>query len=156
MRNRRQKLVGNRLVHQQRFHGVAHGGTLDLGVQRDFPGHFQIGVGIHKHVADALVMFDDRHLGALGHGANQTFAAAGHAQVNVLRERQQNGNCLAIGHRHDLDGVFGKFRERLFARLNHDARDGLIRAQRLPAAAQNHRVAGFEAKARRVRRHIGT
>ena len=152
----RKKLGGNRLVHEQRFHRVADGGTLDLRVQRDFPGHFQIRVGIHKNVADALVMFDDRHLGALGHGANQTFAAAGHAQVNVLRERKQNGNRLAIGHGHHLDGVSGKFRERLFARLNHDSRDGLIRVQRFPAATQNHRVAGFEAQARRVRCHVGT
>ncbi len=62
LRKSRKKLCRNRLVHEQRFHGVAHGGTLDFGVQRNFPGHFQIGVGIHKNVADALVMFDDRHL----------------------------------------------------------------------------------------------
>jgi hypothetical protein len=85
----------------------------------------------------------------------KALAAAGHAQVNVLRERKQNGNRLAVGHGHDLDRVFGKFRERLFARLNHDSRDDLIRVQRLLAAAQNRGVAGFEAQARRVRRHVG-
>jgi hypothetical protein len=49
-------------------------------------------------------MFDDRHLAAIRHGADQTLAAARHAQeVHVLRERKQNRNRLAVGARARLE-----------------------------------------------------
>ena len=93
-------------------------------------------------------------LRAIRDGADQAFAAARHAQINVLRERKQNRNRLAVGRGHDLDRVFGKMRERFFARVNHGLRDDLVGVQRFLAAAQNRRVAGFETQARRVRRHV--
>jgi hypothetical protein len=105
-------------------------------------------------MADALVMFDDGNFRAVRDGTNQALATARHAQINVLRERQQNRNRLAIGRRNDLDRVFGKVRERGFAGVNHRLGDDLVRVHRLPAAAQNRRVAGFETKAGGVRRHI--
>ena len=48
-------------VHEQCFHGVTDGGTLDFCVHGDFFGHFQIGIRIHKNVANAFVMLDDWH-----------------------------------------------------------------------------------------------
>jgi hypothetical protein len=68
-----QKLFRDGFVHEQSLHRVANGGALHFRVHRDFFGHFQIGVGIHKNVADAFVMFDDGNFAALGHGANQGF-----------------------------------------------------------------------------------
>ena len=43
------------------------------------------GVGVHKDVADSLVVFDEGNFGALRHGANQALTAAGQAKVHVLR-----------------------------------------------------------------------
>ena len=126
----------------------------DFRIHRDFPSHFQISAGVHKNVADPLVMFDDRNFRAIRNGTNQAFAAAWHTEVNVLCERKQNGNRLAVGRRHDLNRVFRKMCERFFACINHRLGDDLIRVQSFLAAAQNRRIAGFKTQARRVRRHV--
>ena len=103
-----EKVGGDGGIHQQGFHGVADGGALAFGVEDDFLGHFQIRVGVHINMANAFVMFDDGHFGAVGHGANEAFAAARHAQIHVLRQREQFLDGLAVGGADDLDGVGGK------------------------------------------------
>src|SRR5437899_2472582 len=40
-------------------------------------------------MADAFVMFDHRHLRTFRHGPNEPFAAARHAQIDILCEREQ-------------------------------------------------------------------
>src|SRR5712691_717758 len=47
-------------------------------------------------------------------------------------------------------------RESLLSRFDHRTRDGLIRIQRLFAAAENCRVAGFEAKNRGIGGYVWT
>ncbi len=109
----RQKFFGDGLVHKQRFHGIAHGGALDLGVHRDFLGHLQVGFGIHINMTNALVMFDDRHLRGFSDRADQAFAATGHAQIHVLRQRKQLAYRFTVGGGHDLDGVLRETGETL-------------------------------------------
>ncbi len=150
-----QKKFGDRPVHEQRFHGVADAGPLHLGVHHDIAGHFQVGIRIHKHVADALVMLDHGHLATLGHGANESLAAARHAEVNVLGERKQDGDGVALRGGHHLDGVGGKTAVGDPAGFDHDFGDELVGVQRLLATAQDGGVAGFEAQARRVCRDVG-
>ena len=100
-------------------------------------------------------MFDHRNFAALCHSADQAFAAARHAQIHVLSQREQRRDRLAIRRGHHLDGVFGKLRIRLARCLNHRASDDLIGVQCLLATAQDRGVAGFETKTCRVRRHVG-
>ncbi len=107
-------------------------------------------------MTDALVMLDDRHLRALGHRADKSLPAARHAQVHILRQRQQLFNRLAVGCRHDLDGLFGKGRQRPLACFDHDPRDGQIRVQGFLASAKNGCVAGLEAEAGGIGCHIGS
>ncbi len=98
-----QKLFRERFVHEQCFHRIAHGGALDFGVHHNFLGHFQIGIAIDEDVAHAFVMFDHGNFGAFRHGANQSFAAARHAEIDVLRERKQFFDGLAISRGAQLE-----------------------------------------------------
>jgi len=59
-------------------------------------------------VANAFIMFNDGDLGAFGDGADEAFAAARHAEIDVLRERKKFLNGFPVGGGHDLDSVFGK------------------------------------------------
>ena len=65
-----QKRGGHGLVNQKRFHGVANAGTLHLGIHDDTGGHVEIGGRMDVDVAYALVVLDDRNLGALGDSTN--------------------------------------------------------------------------------------
>jgi len=76
-------------------------------------------------------MLDDGHFRAVRDGADEALAARA-CKVNVLRERKQNGNRLAVGW-DDLNRVFGKTAMRDFACINHGLGDDLIRVQRLLA-----------------------
>ena len=68
----RQKSSGNGLVHEQCFHCIADGGTLNFRVHRNLLSHFQIRIGIHEHMAHAFVMSDDGNLAALGHESSSS------------------------------------------------------------------------------------
>ena len=99
-------------------------------------------------------MLDDRNLRALRHGADQTLAAARQAQIDQVRERQQFLDGLAVGSRHDLDGLRGKIPRLLLRRLDHDFGEHTVGIQRFLAAAQNGRVAGLQAEAGGIGGHI--
>jgi hypothetical protein len=66
----------NLAVNQERFHGVADARALHFGVITDRLSHLQVGRSVHEDMADAFVVLDDRDLAALGHGADEAFAAA--------------------------------------------------------------------------------
>ena len=53
----RQKIIGDRFMHQQRFHGIAHTRTLDLGIEANFLCHFRISLIIDINMADPLIVF---------------------------------------------------------------------------------------------------
>ena len=156
LRNRRQEGCGDGFVHQQCFHSVADGRALHLGVHYDCFCHFQIGIAIDKHMANALVMFDHGHLGTLRHRPNKALAPARHAQVNILSEGEQFLDRIAIGRRNDLNGVSGKSREMLLRRCDHGLGDDLVGMNRFLAPPQNGGVARLETKATGIRSHVWT
>ena len=55
---------------------------LDLGVEADLLGHGKVGLAVHVHMADALVMLDHRYGGVLRDHADQPFAAAGDDEID--------------------------------------------------------------------------
>ena len=97
-----------------------------FGIHGDGGGHVRVGFAIDIDVADALVMLDDRDAGRLGDRANQTFAAARHAEVNVFGQGKQYGDGFPVGGRDHLDGFRGKVRDRLLSGIDHDGGNGLI------------------------------
>ena len=83
----RQKFLGDGLVNQKRFHGVADGGPLAFGVEGDFLRHFQVCRGIDEYMANAFIMFDYGNLRAFRNGADQSLSASRHAKIDILRQR---------------------------------------------------------------------
>jgi hypothetical protein len=104
----RQKLVGNFLVDEQRFDGVADAGTLAFGVDDDILRHVEIGIAVDVHVAHALVVFDDGDARFFRDGANQPFPAARDAEVDQVIELQQLVDGGAVRGGHDRDAVRGR------------------------------------------------
>ena len=68
-------------------------------------GELDVGGGVHVDVAHALVVLDHRDARVLGDVADQALAAARDAEIDQVVELHQLGDRLAIGHRHQLDGL---------------------------------------------------
>ena len=62
LRELRQEFCRDGFIYEQCFHRIANAGALALRIDDDLFGHLQIGVGIDVNMADAFVMFNDRHL----------------------------------------------------------------------------------------------
>ena len=137
--------AGPATIEQHRFGRAAHAGPPQLCVQHDLARHRRIGIAIDVDVAVALQMSDDRHARFLLHALDQTAPAARHDDVDeVHHAREHVAHRGAVGRRHDLDrglGQAGGAQSGDQACVNGAAR---VRAFR--AAAQNHRVAGFQAQ----------
>ncbi len=102
---RRQHARRDRLRDQQRFHRVAGAVALRLGVVGDRDRAGEVGVAIEVDVADAVEVLDHRHLRFAHQPLDQTFAAARHDDVDILRHRDQQTDRGAIGGCDQLDGV---------------------------------------------------
>ena len=149
-----EKFFGHGLINEEGFHRVANGRPLTLGVDHDFLGHLQVGLGLDIDMADTFVVFEDRNFRALGDGANEALATARHAEVDVLPQREQFPDGFAVGRRHNLDRVPREISDLLLRRFDHDFGDDAVGIQRLLATAQDRRVAGFQTKPRGIGGHI--
>ena len=95
-------------MDEQCFHGIAHAGTLALGIDRDFFGHGQIGCFVDIDVANAVVVFDHRHARVFHHGLDEGVTAARHDDVEVTIHLGEQSDAVAVGERHELDHVGGQ------------------------------------------------
>ena len=148
-----QEAIGNGTVDQQRLGSVAHAHALRLGVDNNVERLVKVGGFMHVDMAVARARLDHRHQ-RLAHAAlNQARAAARNEHVDDTAELHELAGGLAVG---GLDHRYGLAREALgLQRIgqqlgNHGAR---VIGQR--AAAQNAGVAGADADARGVGRHVG-
>ena len=140
-------------VDQQRLGRAAHAGAPQLGVERDFSRHVEIGGTINVHMVDAFQMREHRHARVRLHTRDQALAAARHDHVNAAVEPgQHQAHRLAIGDRHQLNGGLGQTRRLQPARQAFG--DGAARCQTVRAAAQDHGVARLEAQTARIRGHV--
>jgi hypothetical protein len=98
-------------------------------------------------------VFDDGNAARLVDEADQSLAAARDDEIDRFVLFEQFGDGVAVGGGNQRNGGFGQaFRgERFVQRVG----DGVVGVKRLGAAAQDDRVAGFEAEARRVGGHVG-
>ena len=101
----RQELAGDVGMHEQRLGRVADAHALALAVDHDLAGHVEIGGRVDVHVAVAVEVFDDGHLGFGGDAANQAFAAARNRQVDVLGHRQELADGGAVGRADHLHRI---------------------------------------------------
>ena len=106
-------------------------------------------------MVDALQMREHRHPRLRFDAGDQALAAAGHDDVDGAGESgQQQSHRGAIAGRHQRDRGFGE--TRLAQPLRQAGVDRAAGAETVGAAAQDHRVAGFQAQHAGVSRNVGT
>ena len=99
-------------------------------------------------------MGEDRHARFLLHAGDEALAAARHDHVDgALEPGQHLADGGPVGHRHHLDRRFRQAGAHQPARQR--GMDGKVGADRVGAAAQDHRVAGLKAQRAGIRRHVG-
>ncbi len=103
-------------------------------------------------MTDAMQMFEYRYARFIGDAFDQTFTTAWHDNVDALPQRDQFTNRSTVGGVDDLYRVFGQ--SSCTQTLVHAGTDRAIRFDCLGAAAENHRIACFQAQAGRVRGHV--
>ena len=140
----RQERGSDLLMHQQCLHGVAGARPLDLCVETDLRRHRQVRIRIHIGVADTLIVFDDGNGGLARDEAHQALAPSGndHIDERVLLEQQRRN--AAVGIVNECDGARGY--AGFLAGLYQHADDGGVRLDGLGAAAEDHRISGFQAQ----------
>ena len=151
--DRLQMRRGASAIDENRLRGAADAGAPQLGVLRDAPCHRQIGGGMNVGMANAFEMAHHGHAGVLLHARDETFAAAGHDDVDVAGHvAQHDADGLAVLRRHHLHGGLGQ------AVLRQGARETRVyrcaRARALGAAAQDRRIAALQAQGRGIGRHV--
>ena len=150
---RRQNLRGDAARHQQRFHGVAHAQALRLGVVRDLDGLFNIGLVVDVDMAHAVEVLNHGDARFTQQAFNQALAAARHDDIHEFAHGDEFAHRRTVAGVDHLHRVFGQACRR--QAIAHARCDGLIGMQRLGAAAQYRRIAGFQTQRRRIGGDIG-
>src|SRR6186713_1775832 len=149
----RQHAIGDAARDQERFHRVAGAQALRLGVVRDADRLFNVRLVVDVDVTYAVQMLDHRNARLLHHALDQAFATARDDDVDILVHAQEFADGGPVGRLYYLDRGLrqaGGFESRMHALGNR-----LVRMQCFRAAAQYAGIAGLQAQARRVGRHVG-
>ena len=139
-------------MYQQRFHGIADAGTLALGIDGNRQGHLEVRGLIDIGVTYALVVLDHRHMGLLGDGTDQGFAAARDHQVHVVHELNQFPDRFTVGRPDKLHGMLRH--PLLHAAGNQRVGNDRVGMNRLFAASQDHGIGCLETERGRIRRNV--
>ena len=99
-------------------------------------------------------MGKDRHPRLALHQPDQPFAAARHDHVDEIGHRQHLAHCGAVPCRHQLDRGFGQARS--LQPIDQTAMDRRRGMKAFRPAAQDHRIAGFQAQRPGIGGHVGT
>ena len=143
------------LVDQKGFRRAADAEPAHLRVQDDIDGHRKVRTLVHIDVANPLQMGKHRYPRLGLYAPHKPFAAAGDDHVNCSAEACQHfAHRLSVGHRHQLNGCFGKARSdhTSYHTFMDDA--GCIKTVRTPA--QDNRIPGLKTQCARVCGHVGT
>ena len=150
----RQKFCRDGLIHQQGFHRAANAITVGLGVERNALRLGKIGMGTDVYMADAVQVFDHRHLGITADPFDQPLAAARHDDINVLGHGDQRADSGTIGH---FNHLHHGGRQTGFGQAALDAHcNGTVGVNRLGATAQDGCVARLQAQAGSINGHVRT
>ena len=105
-------------------------------------------------VYDAFQMGENRYAGFVLHARHEALAAARHDHIEIAREAFQHfAHRRAVSHRHKRD--CRSWQARRTQAFHQTGVNGGRGMKRIRAAAQDRRIAGFQAQRARIRRHIG-
>ena len=148
------KLICYSLMHQQRFHSVAHGRTLHLSIIGDFYCHFHISAGVNVGVAYPCTGFDNGYGSVHHHHLNQACATAGNNHIHKAIQMNQILHGLTVA---GINKLNRSLRHACSCRcFTQNPGHRLIGLHGLAATLEHHGVAGFQAQACCIRRNIGT
>ncbi len=128
--------------------------ALDLGIQDDSHGHFEVAACVDIDVAVSLVVFQDGHRGLGDDAADQAFAAAGDGEVDQIRESEKLADGRAVGGGNELNGGLGQAAGDQL--IGEHAMESLVGAQGFLAAAEDDSVSALDAEGGRVDGDVGT
>ena len=150
---RGQKRVGHGAVDQQRLGSIAHAHALGLGVDDNVERLIKFGGFMHVDVAVARARLDHRNE-RLAHAAlDQARTATRNEHIDNTAELHELAGGLAVGR---LDHRDGLARETLgLKRIGQQFGNHGARVIRQRTAAQDAGVAGADADARGIGRHVG-
>ena len=151
--NQRQELRRDTARHQQAFGGIAWAVFVRFGVVGHGDGHGDVAGVIHIHMAVAVQVLDDRHLGIAADALDQALAPARNDHVHILRHGDELADHGAVGGLHQLHriGRQAAFRERLL----HQFGQRLVGLNRLRATAQYAGIAALDGQAGGLDRRVG-
>ena len=150
----RQEFVSNILMHQQRFHSIAHRRTLHLGIEGNLRCHLHIGSFVDIGMAYACTGLDNRHARITHHSLNQSCAATRNNHIHKAVHMNKVGHSLTVT---GIDKLNCASRNAVSLRSYCQNRShSLVRLHRLAATLKDNSVAGFQAQACCVRRNIRT
>ena len=86
LRHLRQQRGRDGFIDEQCFHRIANAGAMGFGIHGDCDGFFRISFGVEIYAANAFVMFDDRHLRAICHRADEPLTTARDAEIHQSGE----------------------------------------------------------------------
>ena len=139
-------------VDEQTFRRVADARTLRFRVVENRERHPEIGLVVDIDVADALVVLQHRNERRLAHRADEPFTAPWNRDVNEPHAPHQLVHRLMIEDLDQLNGVC----QRPVAESGDGTVKRLVGFNCLLAAAQDHGIAGLEAKRRGVDEDVGS
>ena len=131
-------------MDEERLHGVADARALGLGVQGDLRRDPEVGAGVDEDVAEALVVLEDGHGRPFRHHADECLPPAGHDEVDVAVESEEDLDRLPVG---DVDEADGRGREPgLLEPPGEDGRDYRVRLEGVAPAPENDGVPRLDAE----------
>ena len=127
---------------------------MGFGVVHHLQGHGQIAGVVHIHMAVAVQVFDDRHLGLTADALNQRFAPARDDEVYKFRHGNELAHQSAVGAGHQLHGV--RWQAAFSQGLPHQFGQRFVRGYGLGAATQDAGVTTFDGQAGRLNGDVGS
>ena len=148
----RQEFCSHFFMHQQRFHRITDTRTLHFGIADDRQRFMQIRRLIDKNMTHADTAGDHRDRGLLTTQTMQTGTAARNKNIHIAIHLQQFIDQRTIRGINRLDRRLRQatLTERLLNNTDH-RHIGIVC---LFAAAQDHRITGFQAQRGNIHRHI--
>ena len=146
----RQEVISDVLVHQYRLGGVAYRHILRFGIQRNLDRHANVRRLVHIDVANAACMAHHRNPRIVHNVAHELIGTPGDDEADIVVLSQHIGHVLPGFHE---PGPVLRYALRCRSAIN-GIEQRTVGKPSLPAALEQHGVAGLQAQAGNLHQRI--
>ena len=140
-------------MYHKGFTGIAHTGSLGLGVEHDGDRHVQIRGFVHKYMTVSRPRLNHRNRAVFHHSPDQSGASPWNQHIDISVQPHHLSGCLPVGICHQLNAVlFGSHKTKSFLDHRHNGRVGM---DGIASSSQNHRVSRLKAEGEGIGGYIG-